>query len=71
MTPTVVTDHVEPHKGDMVKFWDARLWQPACRPHHDIVKKALEGRYTRGEIGRDDLWLNSAAAIRLTLELLP
>jgi 5-methylcytosine-specific restriction protein A len=28
---TEVTDHVEPHKGDMVKFWNSEQWQPACQ----------------------------------------
>lgn len=55
----------------MVKFWNADMWQPACRPHHDIVKQALEVSFKRGEIGLADLWLNSVAAIRLTLDLLP
>jgi 5-methylcytosine-specific restriction endonuclease McrA len=69
--PTTVTDHVEPHKGDMAKFWNATRWQPACGWHHDTVKQSLERRYAAGEITLDDLWLNSAAAVRLTLELLP
>lgn len=71
ITATEVTDHVEPHRGDMVKFWNVELWQPSCRPHHDIVKQALERRFDRGELGVADLWLNSAAAVRATLELLP
>jgi 5-methylcytosine-specific restriction protein A len=68
VVPTVVTDHVEPHKGDQSKFWNARAWQPACRWHHDVIKQILERRYAAGEIGLDDLWLTSAIAIRLTLE---
>jgi hypothetical protein len=67
---TQVTDHVEPHKGDMIKFWNAKRWQPACCWHHDVVKQKLEQMYARGEISVDDLWLNSAVAIRLTLELM-
>lgn len=71
VVPVNVTDHVEPHKGDMVRFWDARRWQPACSWHHDTVKQILERRYAAGEIHLDDLWLNSALAVRLTLEMLP
>jgi 5-methylcytosine-specific restriction protein A len=67
---TEVTDHVEPHKGDQSKFWNAKRWQPACRWHHDVVKQALERRYAACEIKLDDLWLNSQVAVRLTLQLL-
>jgi len=27
-------DHVIPHKGDMVLFWDEKNWQSLCKPHH-------------------------------------
>jgi len=66
-----VRDHVEPHKGDMVKFWNVELWQPACRWHHDVVKQQLEQRYARGDVSVADLRLDSALAVRLTLDLLP
>jgi 5-methylcytosine-specific restriction endonuclease McrA len=69
LTGTAVTDHVVPHKGDMVVFWDQSRWQPACRFHHDVVKQRLELMYAKGEIRQAQLWLNSAAAIRLTVEL--
>jgi 5-methylcytosine-specific restriction endonuclease McrA len=71
ITATAVTDHVEPHKGDMVTFWNSEAWQPACKWHHDVVKQVLERRYAAGQLGLADLWLNSGAAIRLSLELLP
>ena len=67
---TAVTDHVEPHKGDMIKFWNAEMWQPACAWHHDTVKQQLEQRYAKGELTIADLWLNSPAAIALTLDLI-
>jgi len=70
VVPTSVTDHVVPHKGDMVQFWNSDLWQPACRWHHDVVKQQLELRHTRNEIKLDDLWLNSVVAVRLTMEQL-
>jgi len=41
-----VTDHIEPHKGDMEKFWNEENWQPLCRPHHD-AKTLREGRWGR------------------------
>jgi hypothetical protein len=56
---TDVTDHVEPHKGDMVRFWDASMGQPACAWHHDTIKRLLEQRYAKGEIKRAELWLSN------------
>lgn len=66
-----VTDHVEPHRGDQDKFWDQRMWQPCCRWHHDVVKKRLELMFDTGEIGLDQLWLDSRTAQRLTRRLQP
>jgi 5-methylcytosine-specific restriction protein A len=60
---TEVVDHVDPHRGDHAKFWNASQWQAACRWHHDKIKKRLEAAFERGEIGVSDLWLDSAIAI--------
>jgi 5-methylcytosine-specific restriction protein A len=65
-TPARLVDHVEPHKGDMAKFWDRTMWQSACRWHHDVVKKRLESLFANGELTVSDLWLNSAAAVAMT-----
>lgn len=27
-------DHVEPHKGNMRKFWNRNNWQSLCSQHH-------------------------------------
>ena len=27
-------DHIDPHRGDMVKFWDQANWQGLCRACH-------------------------------------
>ena len=27
-------DHIEPHKGDAILFWDTENWQAACKPCH-------------------------------------
>jgi hypothetical protein len=67
-TATECIDHVEPHLGDRTRFWNKAMWQPACRWHHDSVKKRLEALYMRGEIGVADLWLNSARAVSMTRE---
>ena len=41
-----VVDHVIPHRGDMVLFWDRSNWQPLCLSCHN-AKSARE----RGEGG--------------------
>ncbi|MCG5239538.1 HNH endonuclease [Azospirillum doebereinerae] len=33
--PATVTDHVRPHKGDPVLFWDRANWQPMAKRCHD------------------------------------
>lgn len=40
----LVVDHVVPHRGDVVRFWDASNWQTLCPDHHDITKQRDEGR---------------------------
>lgn len=67
MTPSVLTDHVIPHKGDMILFWDQSQWQPACQWHHDVIKQQLEVMFAKGKIETDQLWLDSASAIALTI----
>jgi len=29
-----VVDHIIPHRGDMVLFWDVSNWQGLCTMHH-------------------------------------
>jgi 5-methylcytosine-specific restriction endonuclease McrA len=70
VTATEVTDHTIPHKGDKVLLEDEANWQPACRPHHDIVKQRLEALFKAGSIGVDALRLDSDRAIQMTMELL-
>lgn len=54
ITPASVVDHVKPHKGDMVLFWDETNWQALCVSHHSSHKQRLErsGKETR-VIGED------------------
>lgn len=40
----LVVDHIVPHRGDMVLFWDAMNWQTLCPDHHDITKQREEVR---------------------------
>lgn len=37
-----VVDHIKPHKGDPVLFWDARNWQPLCKTCHNSDKQRAE-----------------------------
>ena len=30
-----VVDHIQPHRGDPVLFWDRANWQALCKPCHD------------------------------------
>ena len=39
-----VVDHIKPHRGNPILFWDERNWQPLCKHHHD-VKTMTEDRY--------------------------
>lgn len=41
-TVAVVVDHIKPHKGDMLLFWDQNNWQSLCKYHHDSVKQREE-----------------------------
>ena len=44
VTAATVVDHVTPHEGDYVKFWDEANWQPLCASHHSGAKAKEEGR---------------------------
>ena len=34
-TQATVVDHVKPHRGDKVLFWNRNNWQSLCKPCHD------------------------------------
>jgi 5-methylcytosine-specific restriction protein A len=38
-----LTDHIVPHKGDMVLFWDRKNWQPLCASCHGIKTAKEDG----------------------------
>ena len=42
VTVATVVDHIEPHRGDQVKFWDESNWQALCKPCHDGAKAREE-----------------------------
>ena len=35
LTPATVVDHIIPHRGDKLLFWDEANWQPLCKACHD------------------------------------
>jgi len=69
--PATLTDHVIPHRGNTVRFWDEVGWQPSCAWHHDAIKQRLEAMFAVGQIAADDLWLDSGAAIALSRRIQP
>lgn len=40
--PATVVDHVTPHRGDEVLFWDEDNLQSLCKSHHDAAKAQEE-----------------------------
>jgi 5-methylcytosine-specific restriction enzyme A len=44
LVSATVVDHVVPHHGDPVLFWDEGNWAAMCKPCHD-AKTAREGRW--------------------------
>jgi 5-methylcytosine-specific restriction protein A len=45
ITLSRVTDHIVPHKGDMVLFWDRTNWQGSCKHCHDIKTSTEDGGF--------------------------
>jgi 5-methylcytosine-specific restriction protein A len=41
----MVVDHIRPHKGDRVLFWDRGNWQSLCKACHDRKTAAEDGRW--------------------------
>jgi 5-methylcytosine-specific restriction protein A len=52
VTPATVCDHVEPHRGDVGKFW-CGPFQSLCKPCHDSAKRFVEERGYRPDVGLD------------------
>jgi 5-methylcytosine-specific restriction enzyme A len=42
-----VVDHIKPHKGDMVLFWDRANWQAMAKPCHDKKTARENGGFGR------------------------
>ncbi len=41
-TPATLVDHLIPHRGDMVIFWNRRDWVSSCAPCHNGPKASAE-----------------------------
>lgn len=37
-----LVDHIEPHRGDPVLFWDETNWQGLCKSCHSSEKQKIE-----------------------------
>ncbi len=48
-----VIDHVEPHRGNLVLFWDETNLQAMCKAYHDGEKQRLEHAADMGRGGVD------------------
>ncbi len=35
LTKATVVDHIKPHRGNPILFWDECNWQPLCKSCHD------------------------------------
>lgn len=52
LTAATVCDHIEPHKGDLGKFFTGPF-QSLCAPCHDGIKQSIERRGYSSAIGLD------------------
>lgn len=52
LTSANVVDHVRPHKGDKVLFWDRGNWQALCKPCHDSKTAKEDGAWGRPIIAK-------------------
>lgn len=44
---STVADHIKPHRGDMILFWDRTNWQPMCKRCHDSKTAREDGGFGR------------------------
>ena len=42
--PSVVVDHIKPHRGNRTLFWDRSNWQALCRRCHSSAKQRMEAK---------------------------
>lgn len=44
-TQAKIVDHIKPHKGDIILFWDRSNWQGLCKFHHDVKTASFDGGF--------------------------
>lgn len=42
-----VVDHIKPHKGNKILFWDKKNWQALCKQCHDRKTATEDGGFGR------------------------
>lgn len=42
ITASTIVDHIVPHRGDPVLFWDESNWQALCSTCHNSIKQSEE-----------------------------
>lgn len=47
ITPATVVDHIKPHKGDEMLFYDINNLQSLCKSCHDRKTAKEDGRWSR------------------------
>ena len=52
-TAATVVNHIKPHKGDLVLFFDQANWQPLCAPCHDGPAQQQDRLGYTTDIGSD------------------
>jgi len=45
MEPATETDHIVPHKGNMMLFWDPKNWQGLCHACHSYKTATEDGGF--------------------------
>jgi 5-methylcytosine-specific restriction endonuclease McrA len=60
LTAATTADHVVPHKGCVVLFFDPRNLQSLCTPHHSRTKQQIERRGFHTRVGANGWPLDPA-----------
>lgn len=47
VSASTVVDHIIPHEGDMILFWNRSNWQALCKTCHDIKTAIEDGAFGR------------------------
>lgn len=42
IVPATIVDHITPHRGNAILFWDQRNWQSLCATCHSRWKQKME-----------------------------